>query len=335
MQNFNHATCYDQQTHCSGNAMKTYELFSRRQKRLRGEVPEVYVYDVIPDALRVQIVHIMRDVLGVPGYTISDSPRELYKSIIEILCREFGVFHLTGTSAFDNAHSHQSLFKFILEEEDVEMVLDAVELSCLAVDTETRSYSYLRREDFDEAATEAIKEVNYRFQSHGVGYRYESTKIVRIDSEMVHAEVVKPALALLHDKQFAGAEEEFLNAFEHHRHLRHKEALTDCLKALESTLKSIAQNRGWTAPANATAKALLDLMFEQQLIPQFWSQHFGGLRAMLEAGVPTVRNRLGSHGQGKDPIEVPASIAGYAIHQTAAAIVFLVRANNERSESSR
>ncbi len=44
--------------------MKDYELFSKRQKRLRGEVPDVYQYETIPQELRVQVVHIWRDVLG-------------------------------------------------------------------------------------------------------------------------------------------------------------------------------------------------------------------------------------------------------------------------------
>ena len=38
--------------------MKDYELFSKRQKQLRGEVPEVYQYEDIPQKLRVQISYI-------------------------------------------------------------------------------------------------------------------------------------------------------------------------------------------------------------------------------------------------------------------------------------
>ena len=41
-------------------------------------------------------------------------------------------------------------------------------------------YSY----DFAPNISEddAIKELNYRFKEHGVGYQYESGKIIRIDS---------------------------------------------------------------------------------------------------------------------------------------------------------
>jgi len=46
------------------NLMAIFDLFSKRQKRLRGEVPDIYTYDDIPQSLRVQIVHIIRDCIG-------------------------------------------------------------------------------------------------------------------------------------------------------------------------------------------------------------------------------------------------------------------------------
>ena len=44
--------------------MAIFNLFSKRQKALRGDVPDVYTYDDLPNALRVQIVYIWSDVLG-------------------------------------------------------------------------------------------------------------------------------------------------------------------------------------------------------------------------------------------------------------------------------
>ena len=52
-----------------------FSLFSKRQKQLRGEIPDVYTYDVIPQPLRVQIVHIWFDALG--------------KDCFEDFCKEF------------------------------------------------------------------------------------------------------------------------------------------------------------------------------------------------------------------------------------------------------
>ena len=41
-----------------------FDLFSKRQKRLKGDIPDIYTYDEIPNSLRVQIIHIWYDVLG-------------------------------------------------------------------------------------------------------------------------------------------------------------------------------------------------------------------------------------------------------------------------------
>ena len=41
--------------------MPVEDIFSQRRKRLRGEVSDVYQYENIPEALRVQIVYIMKD----------------------------------------------------------------------------------------------------------------------------------------------------------------------------------------------------------------------------------------------------------------------------------
>ena len=45
--------------------MAIFELFSKRQKELKGEVPEVYIFDDLPNPFIVQVIHILRDVVWV------------------------------------------------------------------------------------------------------------------------------------------------------------------------------------------------------------------------------------------------------------------------------
>jgi hypothetical protein len=67
-------------------------------------------------------------------------------------------------------------------------------------------------------------------------------------------------------------------------------------------------------------------------VPQEWSiaifhrAHLGAVRSALESAIPTVRNKLGGHGQGAKPREIPAFYATYLLHETASTIVFLVTA---------
>ena len=175
-------------------------------------------------------------------------------------------------------------------------------------------------------ADSAIEELNGRFKEHGVGYCFTDGQIVRIDSDLSHSEVVQPALGILNQKQYAGAQQEFLQAHEHYRKGKTKEALNECLKSLESVMKSICDKRGWRYDDGATASALIGICFDKQLIPSFWETQFKALRSLLESGVPPARNRLSGHGQGATVKEVPDFVAGYVLHMTAAAIVFLAQA---------
>jgi hypothetical protein len=211
--------------------MGVFDLFSKRQKRLRGDVPDMYQYSLIPQPLRVQIVHIWRDTLGdATQYHSSSwgpSVRRAYGNIVESLRREYGVFCLVDRHGHGRDDYIEELTAFILSEPDAEKVLDAVELSFWTIDNVARSQNYLRKHNASEIADEAIDEINNRFREHGAGFQYTDGEIIRIDSELIHAEVVKPALGLLRGEEYAGAQDEFLRAHEHYRHGSHKEALAE------------------------------------------------------------------------------------------------------------
>jgi hypothetical protein len=147
---------------------------------------------------------------------------------------------------------------------------------------------------------------------------------------LVHTEVVKPALSLLNSKMYAGAQQEFLKAHEHYRQRNFKESLNEALKAFESTMKAICDKRGWRFDTRATSKALIDICYQNELIPNFWQQHMAALRSLLEGGVPTGRNKLSGHGQGSEPVSVPPYIVAYILHMTASCIVFLVEAEKNK-----
>ncbi len=299
--------------------MTIFDLFSKRQKRLRGEVPDIFTYDTIPDALRVQIVHIWQDCIG--NQTLYYEYKEVYKwykVIVEALCREYGVFCLTQNNQRNRQYMDE-LINFFLKEKDTEKVIDVIEVTFRLADKVTRDYDYVNNVD------DAIKELNDRFKEHGIGFQFEESEIMRVDSQLLHVEAVKPALKLLHEKQYAGAQQEFLNAYGHYRHGKNKEALNEALKSFESTMKAICDQRKWTYDQKDTSKRLIDICYRNELIPSFWQQHMSALRSLLEGGVPTARNKLSGHGQGTTPTTVPEYFVSFVLHMTAAAIIFLVK----------
>ncbi|PLX67460.1 MAG: hypothetical protein C0607_21595 [Azoarcus sp.] len=308
--------------------MGVFDLFSKRQRRARGEVPDVYVYDKLPHELRVQVVHIIQDAFGVDNYG-KRSAEGAYEFVKLTLCREYGLFELVEYPESDQ----DSIFNFFLQEKSVERALDVVELCFKVINrviAEDHSYQYNTVRKMD--AADAITELNERFREHGIGFQFESSELIRIDSEFLHSEAVKPALTVLRGSGFQGANEEFLLAHEHYRHGRHKECLVDCLKAFESTMKAICKLRGWTTKPNDTAKTLVATCFANGLLPAYLDSQFASLRSVLESGVPTVRNKNGGHGQGAVPVVVPEYMARYALNLTATSVLFLVDAHSAREE---
>lgn len=301
--------------------MAVFDLFSKRLKRARGEVPDVYIYKDLPRPLRVQIVYIVRDAfLGIFGYSHAD---EAYRRINNALRREYGCFRLIENADSEEVDG-QAVLNFFLQEKTVERALDVVE-QCFKVIQDQVGKGLLPRNpaDIKSIAEEAVAELNARFKEHGVGYQYESGQIIRVDYQFIHAEAVKPALDVLRDKKFRGANEEFLNAYKHYQHGRYKECLVDALKAFESTLKTICNLRGWPIKPTDTAKHLIDTCMDNGLFPRYLESQFSSLRSLLESGVPVIRNKNGGHGQGVSPVAVPEYMARYALNLTATTILFI------------
>ncbi|RUO74047.1 hypothetical protein CWI80_01410 [Pseudidiomarina sediminum] len=311
--------------------MAIFELFSKRQKALRGDVPDVYVYDTLPHALKVQIIHIWTDVLGnndnyYDQYGCGPNVRSAYEFIVDTLCREYGMFQLPTAEKHRERMYLNELANYLLQVDDVEKQLDIVELSFRYIDRCTRDYDYLRKQNASENVDAAVSELNARFKEHGIGFQFVEGEIIKMDSELLHSEAVKPALRLLNQKNYHGAQQEYLSAYEHYRNGKNKEALNDCLKSFESTMKAICDKRNWSYQKNATSRALIQICFENNLVPSFWQQQLGALRSMLESSIPTGRNKLSGHGQGASPTTVPDYLVAYMLHMTASTLVFLTTA---------
>ncbi|EXA64135.1 abortive infection family protein [Acinetobacter baumannii 348935] len=298
--------------------MSVFSLFSKRQKELRGEVPDVYQYNEISNKLRVQIIHIVEESFGNDN---NSHVANLYKEIHQILCKEYGKFSLGNKYDSDR----EAIFNFFLNEKNYEYVLDIIEIFFRAIQfvvKESPHNFYSRKQEPDDA----INELNIRFKEAGLGYQFEEGELIKVDSQFIHSEVVKPVLELLgKNKDYRGASAEFLAAHEHYRHQRYKECLNDCLKSFESLMKSIHKKHSWTFNQNDTAKKLINGCLTNGLIPQYLQNQFSSINILLESGVPTIRNKEGGHGQGHEVKKVPEYLASYALHLTATNLLFLIK----------
>ena len=303
--------------------MTIADLFSKGQKKIRPEDSDVHEYAQIPRPLRVQIAHILRDLFGHKVTYDLNGCLEAFGEIEQTLCREYGLCILPTKPTDLTTTPDVRVIDFLLHEEDEKKVLDVVEVSFRLL-TRRRSspewQSRIPQEKFDRA----VNELNAHFREYGIGYQYENGEIVRVDSQFIHAEVVKPALALLGTEEYAEANAEFLKALEHYRKGETKECLTECLKAFETTMKAICTKRKWAFKSKDTAKELIDVCLTNGLTPPLIHSHIRGVRATLARGIPTIHNRHPGHGQEVQLVDVPPHYASYLLHLTAATIQFFV-----------
>ena len=181
--------------------MPVLDLYSDRKRRADGLIPDVLTYD-LPDELRVQIIYILKRGIG-------EWPNLAWTRIHDMVAEGHGRFELARGPTDD-----QRCINFVLHEPSVDRVHDLIEISFRFIDVFLRNFDDRARREYgiDATATASIERLNERFRRAGVGYRFEDGNIIRVDSELIHSEVVRPALRFLNGPGFQGPREEFLRA---------------------------------------------------------------------------------------------------------------------------
>ncbi|MGA3826185.1 STM4504/CBY_0614 family protein [Pseudomonas chlororaphis] len=292
--------------------MAVTDLFSKRQQRLRGEVSDVYVYDKIPIPLRIQLLYMVDELLGpaLEYYKPFSVCNQIFKAVVKTLRLEYGKRRISSAEENDEYHE---LVSFIKNEENVDRLLDAIELIVANVS----GYS-----GYDESLVEFVGDLNIRFREHAVGYEIINGEVVRVDSRFMHSQVVKPSIQFLNQPGFEGAQQEFIRAYEYYRHARHKEAINEAVKSVESTMRAICTARNWRFKTSDSAKRLIVVCQENNLFPSYYQSHLAALASLME-GVVSIRNNESAHGQGPKVREVDADIVAYGLHMAAAAVLML------------
>ena len=307
--------------------MAIWDLFSKRAADAeKSGADDVYQYDDIPINLRVQVTQIALDALGPSGrnggYLEGISENSRWVELERIFCREKGVYKL-GHEEWAGVRAISYMQKCSVKD-----WVDLLELVCASIMLVGNSnhHSFRYEWGIEVTSANAINEINYRLRQAGVGFQFEDGQIIRVDSQYVHSEVVKPALALISGRHFAGPREEFLKAHQHYRHGEHRQAVAMAANAFESTLKAIFDQKGWQYARSSRISDLLKVARANRLWPDYLDTSFDQLVATLQSGLPKIRDNDASHGQGAVPKEVPAFVAAYALHLAASKIVFIVGA---------
>ena len=310
-----------------------FKLFSQRQS---AQVSQPYIYNSLPKEFRMQVVHILCEVVGenpepwnefrgniLHSYNPNDrAPSgQFWERSFRTLSKEFGVQTLVDPHTNDSAFLQ--CVNFLLAA-DTRKCLDAIDLIFQRIDTEIREYPLRFSKSTPD---EAITELNQRFKQHNLGFSF-GHELIQLSSELVHQEAVLPALRLLRDHNFEGAEQEFMEAHRHFKNGLHKDAIVSANKAFESTLKTICDRKKWKYDKTATAKPLVTLVLKNGLVPNYLEGYVHSLQSLLDSGAPVIRNKVAGHGQGEKIVDVSANLASYVLNMTASSIVFLIDSYN-------
>lgn len=299
-----------------------FELFSvRNNPKVKSDV---FKYEKVDQKCRIQINFILQEIIP-PNKVNFES---IWKNLGFNLCKELGVMNLGAKyTAYGNVTD------YLIGASDKDYI-DALDYIIYFIHNSGENFDRAYR-DWDirnglEIIAWKVKEINFRLRQHSIGYEAIEGRLVRIDNQYIHNEVVKNAIQLLYDMDFKSVTDEFLKAHEHYKQGDYKDAVVNAGKAFESTMKTICSKNGYNYDAQRdTANTLIRHLFDNGLIPSYMQTHFQGLRQALENSAHVLRNKNGGHGQGDVIVDVDDSIVRYTLNMCATNIVFLVERYKE------
>jgi len=213
-------------TRAKMSRMSILDLYSwRKRQRADSGKPDVYRYDEIATPLRMQIIDLWRWATGPVatdhgfgmGLHRNDDSWDLWQAVYEALRHGKGVLLLApGDDPFARCANF-----FLSPQAGIDDLLDILELTfrCIANRGDLQDWVRQKR-GISITASEAIHDLNFRLREAGVGYQFENGEIIRVSSQFIHSEVIRPALTLLSDPRFKGPYKEFLHAHERYRSAR-------------------------------------------------------------------------------------------------------------------
>jgi hypothetical protein len=176
-----------------------------------------------------------------------------------------------------------------------------------------------------ERGDRAAQDLNALLAIHESPWRFVAGEAVLIDSAYLHDEVIARTVDLLGKARGTGPMQEFQAATSALQGGDHKRAVVEAHKSVESVMKLVLDtHEHWTF-----GKLLSEVVRGGQL-PEYYEDFLKHFEA-LALGAVKARNRPGTgHGQGSDAVDVPRSLAQFAVHLAGCINVFLLERWIER-----
>ena len=304
------------------------ELYSERKRRELGEA-EVYLYNIFSAKFRNQCLHIISNLvqkMDKGNYARSS----IWVYICENYAMEKGLKYLLDGHGYNKNGS--VAYEFYFDNCSDSDFLDILEFTFRYYIANKELYDDLNVLDSRMLIENAINNLNKRLKENSLGYEYVNNEIIIKTNTFTHEAIIKPALKLLLDEKFRGAEEEYLKAFEHFKVGNNADAIINGAKAFESTMKIICEELNYPYDKQKdTSKKLIDILKSQLFFPTYLNAHMSGICTTLETGAPVIRNKLAGHGQGQEIQTITDEYVEYILNLVATNIILLYKRFKNKS----
>lgn len=305
------------------------DLYSIRHRDNNGE-PDVFVYDDFSDAFRNQVFYIIKVFIilvarnQLPSHNVT--PDDFATKISIAYCYEKGLKHLYRYLRRDYDDLY-GIEHYIEECNDADLLdfMDFVFANYVCSDELKRSCNG-DNSFFDDS----INELNRMLKRHNLGYEFCNGEIIKKTNTVAHETIIKPALQLLLDENFRGAEEEYLLAFDCYKEGNNKDAIANALKSFESVMKTICNKLGYSYTEKDGASRLIAILKSNSFFPLYLETQLNSVKSILESGIPTMRNKEAGHGQGEEIVNVSDEFVEFALNSAATNIILLFRIYQEK-----
>jgi len=216
---------------------------------------------------------------------------------VKALCEPYDLWDNTHGSAEQFVEYRFSLLELLMAEGEEAIAAKSppkrrkVPILPSASQTQTQGEDSAR-----EALRSAVSELNHRFREAGIPFHYHNGIIQRGADAVVESEIHEPFWRVLNDPKWRNVDVDMKEAIDR-RDQQGRDAALYALKALESTVKIISDDKGWTKGSERGAANYIDNLVSSsngRFIEVWESEH-------LKALFRDLRNPHG-HGPGSAPL---------------------------------
>lgn len=205
---------------------------------------------------------------------------------------------------------YRKTLREIVETGDGKYVLDIVELAC---------------QEMNGDECEALRQkTNQIFDMHECPWRIVNGEFFKLDADFMGARLAGTAHDALAANGFTGAADEYAKARQYLATDAIKEAIINANNSFESVMKVL------TGQSHLNADKLIKALQNQGYLDDLPDSVRSSFGEQVLKALPSLRNRLGGHGQGAEVISVPKIYGELAVQLAAAFHNFLIAKHIER-----